>query len=164
MIHHISISAKDPQRVANVIADLWQTQALPFPPFPGAFIVILNDGHGTAIEIAPIGTELLPGQSDQEVQPGFNEHPSSFTATHAALSVPVSEARIKEIAAREGWRAETFDRVAAFRLVEFWIEDRMLLELMTPDMVQTYLDFMTPQNYADFFGFELPQTQAKLVA
>jgi hypothetical protein len=30
--------------------------------------------------------------------------------------------------------------------------------------VQTYLDFMTPQNYADFFGFELPQTQAKLVA
>lgn len=164
MIHHISISAKDPQRVAGVIAELWQTQFLPFPPFPGSFIVILNDGHGTAIEITPMGTELLPGQGDQEVQSAINENPSAFTPTHAALSVPVSEARIKEIAAREGWRAETFSRVDAFQVVELWIEDRMLIELLTPAMVQRYLDFMTTQNYADLFQFELPQTENQVAA
>lgn len=164
MIHHISISAKDPQRVANVIAEIWETQALPFPPFPGSYIVIPNDIHGTAIEVAPMGTELLPGQGDQEAQPGFNENPSPFTATHAALSVQISEARIKEIAAREGWRAETFDRASAFRLVEFWVEDRLLLELMTPEMTQRYLDVMNIESYVEMFGIELPQTVEKLVA
>jgi hypothetical protein len=164
MIHHISITAKDPQRVANILAELWQTVALPFPPFPGSYIVIVDDGRGTAIEIAPLGTELMPGEGDQEVQPGRNDNPSPFTATHAALSVPVSEERIKEIAAREGWRAETFDRVQAFRLVEFWVEDRLLLELMSPDMVQRYLDFLTTRNFAELFGFELPQAQEQLVA
>jgi hypothetical protein len=164
MIHHISISAKDPQRVARVLAELWQTQYLPFPPFPGSFIVILNDGHGTAIEVTPLGTELRPGQEHQDVQSLINESASIFTPTHAALSVPVSEARIKEIAAREGWRAETFDRVDAFQVIELWIEDRMLIELLTPAMAQRYLDFLTIENYANLFGFELPQAEEQLVA
>lgn len=160
MIHHISISAKDPQRVASVIAELWQTQFLPFPPFPGSFIVILNDGHGTAIEVTPMGTELMPGQDIQEVQSGINASPSAFTATHAALSVPVSEARIREIAAREGWQTGIFDRGPAFQVVEFWLEDRMLIELLTPAMAQRYLDFMTTQNFAELFGVDEQQLVA----
>ena len=164
MIHHISISARDPRRVARVIAELWQTQALSFPPLPGAFIVIAGDGHGTAIEVSPLGTELTPGEGDEQVQARLNEAPSPFTATHAALSVPVSEARIKEIAAREGWRAETFDRGPAFRLVEFWVENRLLIELLPPDMAQRYLDFMTPRNFAERFQLELPEAQERLVA
>ena len=164
MIHHISISAKDPQRVAKVIAELWQTQALPFPPFPGAYIVIVNDGHGTAIEVAPLGLELKPGADVQEVQPWVNENFSPYTATHAALSVPISEERIKEIAAREGWRVGTFDRGGAFCLLEFWVEDRLLLELLPPAMVQRYLDFTNLHNFAQLFQLELPQTQEQLVA
>ena len=61
MIHHISIAAKDPRRVAEVIAELWQTRSLPFPPVPGSFIVIADDGRGTAIEVVPLGAELMPG-------------------------------------------------------------------------------------------------------
>jgi hypothetical protein len=164
MIHHISISARDPQRVARVIAELWQTQFLPFPPFPGSYIVILNDAYGTAIEVTPLGTELQPGQDDEEVQPGVNVNSSAFTATHAALSVPISEAQIKEIAAREGWRAGTFDRGPAFRLVEFWVEDRMLIELLPPAMVQRYLDFMNTRNFAELFELELPQEEKQFAA
>lgn len=164
MIHHISIPAKDPQHVADVIAELWQGDALPFPPFPGSFIVIPGDEHGTAIEVVPLGVELRPGQADEEVQPKINEAASPFTTTHAALSTPLSEARIKEIAAREGWRAETFDRGPAFRLVEFWVENRMLLELLPPNMVQRYLDAMMPHNYAELFGLERPEAQEQLVA
>jgi hypothetical protein len=164
MIHHISISARDPQRVARVIAELWQTESLPFPPIPGAFIVIAGDGHGTAIEVSPLGMELTPGEGDQEVQARLNEDSSPFTATHAALSVSASEARIKEIAAREGWRAETFERGAAFRLVEFWVENRLLIELLPPEMVRRYLDFMTPRNFAEQFRLELPEARESLVA
>lgn len=164
MIHHISIPAKDPEHVASVIAELWQGEALPFPPFPGAFIVIAGDDHGTAIEVAPIGVELTPGKDDEEVQPKINAAPSPFTTTHAALSTPLSEAQIKEIAAREGWRAETFDRGPAFRLVEFWVENRLLIELLPPNMVQRYLDAIQPRKFAELFGLELPPAREQLVA
>jgi hypothetical protein len=153
MIHHISIGAKDPRRVARVIAELWQTVALPFPPVPGGYIVIADDGHGTAIEVTPLGTEIVPGEGDAEAQSRVNAGASPFTATHAALSVPLSAERVKEIAAREGWRTGTFERGGAFQVVELWVEGRLLLELLPPEMAQRYLDFLTPRNYAEAFGF-----------
>jgi hypothetical protein len=163
MIHHISIAAKNPQRVARVIASLWQTQALPFPPFPGSYIVINNDGHGTAIEVTPLGLELMPGEDDQEVQPYENHVPSPYTATHAAISVPVSEAEIRRIAEREGRRVGVFDR-GAFQLIEFWVENRLMLELLPPEMAQRYLDFATLENFAELFQVEFLQPQEQLAA
>ncbi|HEX8162409.1 MAG TPA: hypothetical protein VF538_11085 [Pyrinomonadaceae bacterium] len=148
MIHHISVAAKDPRHVADVIAELWQTEALPFPPVPGGYIVIADDGHGTAIEVTPLGTEIMPGEGDAEAQSKANAGASPFTATHAAISVPLGEARVKEIAAREGWRSGTFERGGAFDVIEFWVEDRLLLEVLPPEMARRYLDVMTTQNYA----------------
>jgi hypothetical protein len=154
MIHHISIAAKEPSRVAEVLAEIWNGYSFPFPPFPGSYITMPGDTLGTAIEVTPLGEELVPGCDSEEVQSRRNEDPSPFTATHAALSVPASEERIKEIAAREGWRAETFERGGIFRLVELWVENRMLLELLTPPMQRDYLSFMTPEKYAALFGFD----------
>jgi hypothetical protein len=152
MIHHISIGAKDPRRVARVIAELWQTEALPFPPVPGSFIVIADDGNGTAIEVTPLGTEILPGEGDAEARSVMNAGASPFTATHAALSVPLSVERVREIAAREGWRTGRFERGGAFEVVEFWVEDHLLLELLPPEMAQRYLDFLTTRNFAELLG------------
>jgi hypothetical protein len=42
------------------------------------------------------------------------------------------------IAEREGWRAIELSR-GAFRVIEFWIENRVMLELLTEDMAQEYL-------------------------
>ncbi|HWS53342.1 MAG TPA: hypothetical protein VN228_04425 [Pyrinomonadaceae bacterium] len=154
MIHHISIAAKEPSRVAEVLAELWGGYSFPFPPVPGSYIAMPGDTLGTAIEVTPLGGELVPGADGEEVQSRRNETPSPYTATHAAVSVPTSEARIKEVAAREGWRAETFERGGVFRLVELWVENRLLLELLTPAMQRDYLDFMTPEKYAGLFGFD----------
>ncbi|HZI19851.1 MAG TPA: hypothetical protein VEY09_14765 [Pyrinomonadaceae bacterium] len=159
MIHHISISAQDPRRVSEVLAELWQGYSMPFPPFPGAYIVLPGDAHGSAIEVGPLGTELVPGLGDQEAQATFNENPSPYTATHAALSVPASVERIREVAAREGWRAEIFDR-GPFKLVEVWIENRLLVEMLPPSMQGDYLAAMTPENLAAFFGHELARPGA----
>src|SRR5689334_17965039 len=148
MIHHISIGARDPRHVAEVIAELWQTRALPFPPVPGSYIVIADDGRGTAIEVSPLGTELMPGEGEEQAQSKFNADASAYTATHAALSVPVSRERIAEIARREGWRTGTFVRGGVFEVIELWVEGRLMLELLAPDMAQRYLDVMTTDNYA----------------
>jgi len=157
MIHHISISAADPRHVAEVIAELWRGTALPFPPTPGSYIVMPEDSYGTAIEIYPLGNEMVPGGDGQEVQTRAAATASPYTATHAALSVPVDEARVREIAEREGWRVERFSRGGAFEVLEFWVEGRLLLELLTPELVPQYLDFMVPRKYASLFGFALPQ-------
>lgn len=154
MIHHISISARDPRHVAEVLAELWQGYAMPFPPFPGSYITLPGDAYGTAIEVAPLGTELRPGDEGHEVQPAHDDGASPYTATHAALSVPVSEDRIKEAAARAGWRAETFSR-GPFSVVEVWVENRLLVELLPPSMQGEYLAALTPENFAAFFGVEI---------
>ena len=148
MIHHISVAAKDPRRVAGVLAELWRTRALPFPPVEGAYIVIADDGRGTAIEVVPLGAELMPGEGDEPAQTAANADGSQYTATHAALSVPLSRERVREIADREGWRTGEFVRGGVFEVIEFWVEGRLLLELLAPDMAQRYLDVMTSSNYA----------------
>lgn len=152
MIHHISIAAKDPRHVAEVLAELWQTRALPFPPVPGSYIIIADDGRGTAIEVSPLGTELLPGDGDEQAQSRLNAKASPYTATHAALSVPVGRERIRQIAEREGWRTGAFVRGGVFEVIEFWVEGRLILELLSPDMAQRYLDFMTTDCYEELLN------------
>ncbi len=66
MIHHISISAKNPQYVTQVLAEILNGQTAPFPPHPGGYVVLPFDKYGTAIEVYPLGTEILPGEGDDE--------------------------------------------------------------------------------------------------
>jgi hypothetical protein len=82
----------------------------------------------------------------------LNDNATPFTAMHAALSVPLSESRVKEIAAREGWRTGTFWRGGIFQVIEFWVEGRLLLELLSPNMVQCYLDFLTTEKFVGFLN------------
>ena len=136
MIHHISISAHKPLHVAEVLAELLQGSTFPFSPVPGGFVTVCEDGYRTMVEVYPLGTEMIPGQNEQDVQFAHVKEPSVYTATHAALSVTLDETRIKDIAAREGWRAVTCDRSGLFKVIEFWIENRIMFELLTPEMAQ----------------------------
>lgn len=147
MIHHFSLAARDPQRVAGVLAEVIGGQVFDFSPFPGSRIVIADDGHGTAIEVYPLGLELAPGEGSDPVHGIDNPGPSDFTATHAALSVALDEAALLGIAHREGWRAVVCARTVAFRVVEFWLENRVMLEFLTPEMARDYLRAIAPDNF-----------------
>ncbi len=149
-IHHISIPAENPQNVAQVLAEIWQGKAFPFPVFPGSYLVITDDPHGTAIEVSPLGTELIPGTTEVIAQ--TNPVPPRFTATHAALTVPLNQAEIEVIGAREGWRVLHCQRGPAFEVIEFWVENRLLLELLTPQMAHRYLTFMNSENWQKFLS------------
>jgi hypothetical protein len=58
-------------------------------------------------------------------------------ATHATVSLDRTVEEIKGIAAAQGWRAVQLSR-GPFDVVEFWIENHVMLELMTPDMEAAY--------------------------
>ena len=62
MINHISIAVNDTKKVAGVLAELWNGTVIPFPPAPDSFMVLANDGRGSAVEVTPINTVLVPGE------------------------------------------------------------------------------------------------------
>jgi hypothetical protein len=52
-----------------------------------------------------------------------------------------SREEIQAIARREGWRAVELSR-GPNRVIEFWVENAVLLELMTPSMAADYVRAM----------------------
>jgi hypothetical protein len=151
MIHHISIPANNPRHVAEVLAKIFGGKAAPFPPHPGSYLAVTYDEYGTMIEVYPLGIELIPGTGEQQVQFQDNTHPSQFYGIHAAISVPANQEQIEEIAASEGWRALRCNR-GNFEVIEFWIENHLMLEFLTPEMASQYLDFTQKRNLEQFFA------------
>jgi hypothetical protein len=90
MIHHLSISAQNPQHVAQVLAEILQGQPTPHPFNPGGYIIFPFDEYGTEIEVYPLGTEIVPGDSEELRAYIQNTAASQSTATHAMLSVPIN--------------------------------------------------------------------------
>jgi FMN phosphatase YigB (HAD superfamily) len=153
MIHHISIAADNPLHVAQVLAELLGGKAFPFDSNPGSYVALAFDAYGTLIEVHPRGTELQPGMGQDAVQHQVNPYPSAYTATHVAISILASEAEIRAIAAREGWRVERYERGDAFfDVIEFWVENHSLLELLSPELSARYLAFFEPQAIKEFLA------------
>ena len=176
MINHISVGVHNPENVASVLAEIWNGYAFPFPPSPGGFIVFANDGRGTAVEFTPVNMELIPGEGlpseenfsietpthEFEATFQYGEVSPAYISTHLALNSPLSEAEIKAIATREGWRTLTANRGGGmFQLVEVWVENRFMIEVFTPEMTQRYVELVTPENWANFFNFPfVPRPEA----
>jgi hypothetical protein len=147
MIHHISIAAHNPLHVSEVLAEVLQGTSVPFPSYPDSYLALALDSQGTMIEVHPFGTALFPGNEANEAGLLLSYPESShYTANHTAISVPVSEAQIQAIADREGWRMVRCQRGDYFDVIEFWIENQLLIELLPPEIVTQYLVFMEPRS------------------
>ena len=139
MIHHLSLPARDPKHVAQVLTELFGGTLTGFGPYRNSFIAWMGDEHGTAVEVYPTGTEMLPDQGSGQANFRHFETGSPYSATHAALSVDADRAEIFALAQREGWRAIELSR-GSNNVIEFWIENAVMLELMTPEMTRDYVD------------------------
>jgi hypothetical protein len=148
MIHHISIAAHNPLHVSQVLAELLQGQSVPFPGHSGSYVALAFDPQGTMVEVHPFGTALVPGDAaDEASQLLPNPAASVYTANHTAISVPVSTDRIQSIGKREGWRVAYCRRGDNyFDVIEFWVENQLLIELLPPEIVDRYLAFMSPES------------------
>lgn len=154
MIHHISIPAENPRHVAEVLAELWGGRVMPFQPTSGgyaseSYVAFACNAQGTAIEVYPLGTELVPGEGDEQADSQKNYRSSRYTATHAAISIPASREKVEQIGAREGWRVLHCTRGLSsssdyFEILEFWVENRLMIEMLTPEMAKQYTAFLDP--------------------
>lgn len=131
-IIHLSLAAAEPERVARVLAELMDGTVSTFSPTEGGFYVGTDSATAAAIEVYPLGTELVPG--DGAAQARFRKGTKAGPGpVHVALAVPVSRADIARIGAREGWRTLPCRRGGSFDVIEFWLENRTMLELIPED-------------------------------
>ena len=143
MIHHLSIAARDPEHVAGVLAELMGGVAVPFPPNPGSFFALQRDEHGSGVEVHPAGTELRPGGGNGA---GFERtEVHGFGPTHFALSVGIPGDAVEAIARREGWQCYRCDR-GPFHVIEVWLENEWMVEVLPPEYAAEYLASMRPER------------------
>ena len=153
MIFHISIPAKEPEVVARAVAELWGGEAFPFIPLArnGSWVAFAGDDRGSGMECYPRGAQISPSEE---------EHPTGFTvtvdqdiavatdpmagriATHAAVFSPLSQEQIIALADRHGWLSR-FAQRGRFHVVEFWLENAVMLEVITEELKHEYLATQT---------------------
>jgi len=142
VIHHLSIAARNPQHAAGVLAELMGGTAVPFPPNPGSFFALQLDEHGSGVEVYPSGTELQPGGAT-----GGNfvsKAARGYGPTHFVLSVSTDAATVQAIARRAGWHCFDCDR-GPFHVIEVWVENETMVEILPPDYSREYLAFTRPE-------------------
>lgn len=151
MIFHISIPARNPEQVAKAIAELWCGEAFPFLPMKGngSWVAFAGDDRGSAIECYPRGARLSPSQEEYpkgftvEVEAAQSDSPSAHhIATHAAVYSPLSQEQIIALAQRHGWLGRYAQR-GKFHVVEFWLENTVMLEVLPEPLKQEYLATQT---------------------
>ena len=102
MIHHVSISARDPKHVAGVLAELMDGKAYPFPGgVADSFMAVTGDDHGTMIEVYPETVTLEPGTGNSQAVCGTVPK-ADCAPFHVLLSVPIDRETVQKIGDREG--------------------------------------------------------------
>lgn len=166
MIAHVSLPARDPRATALLLATLIDGEVFDFPVVPGASIAVARDGSGLAIEVYPDGPAHHPGIGEPDpaaivdgpmAQPWEDQvhgeatqlQPSAF---HMALVSKLGDEGVMELARRHGLRAVSCDRAGVFRLVELWLDNAILVEVLNPAEAERYREFMNPEGCAPMFG------------
>ena len=140
MIFHLSIDCREPRRVAGVIAELFGSNiVVPFPPVGNgaSFMALAGDARNSGVEVYPrgMGLQLVEGVDECVGVPGEG----GFSATHFAMATPLEEEQVLAIARREGWTARVCSRGDQFDVIEFWIENDRMVEVLTAPMQAQYL-------------------------
>ena len=71
-----------------------------------------------------------------------NSQASSLAPIHIALKAPCDRETLGRIAAHEGWRCRLGKTGGAFDVnMDLWIEDRLMVEVITPASRQCWVSF-----------------------
>ena len=161
MIHHISIDAQNPLRVASVLAEIWKGKVYQFL-VPGSFLVIPFDSDGTHVVVLKRGDVWTPG-ADAESAKIHPASPADFVSAHAAISVPTAYSQIEQIGQREGWRVVTRHqgKGVPFSATELWVENRILFEFFPPEFISSYLQTMQPEVIDQMMGQPIQLTSGR---
>jgi len=167
MIAHFSIPSRTPKETAMFFASVIDGLVYDFGPVvPGAAIAVAKDGSGVAVEVYPIDVAHHPGKG--EVDPSVKaEGPSTLpwedqihpdhvqsrpSGFHIAMATKLAESKVIELAKANGWRTLACERAGVFGVVEVWIDNNLLVEVLVPAQAARYQSFMNVEGVAAMFG------------
>ncbi len=139
MLIHASIPARAPAVVARALATLLGGQSFPFPPWPGAFVAMAGDARGTTIEVYPADSVIAPGDGPSMARPMKTDQAAELSSFHLALATPCTQEQVTALARDRGWRAVRCSRGGRFDVIELWVENAVLIEVMTCEMYAQYV-------------------------
>jgi hypothetical protein len=145
MIFHFSIAADDPKRTATMLAELWRGEAFPFPMLgKGSWVAHAGDDQRSTIEVYPRDVALYPAERFGDLR---EESVPRHVPFHAAVATPLGIEEVEEIGKRYGCQTRVCQRGPWFRVIEFWVDNALMLEMLTPEMQQEYRDNVTIENW-----------------
>ena len=136
MILHASVVADDPKSTAEILAQLFGGLALPVGPGDGTWSAVGPEPIGNLISVLARGSEFHRSGDHVETRSGTRVRHSAF---HLLIETPLSEGEVLSLAEERGCRAHRA-RHGAFDVIEFWIDDCLLIEVATPELSQQYRD------------------------
>lgn len=166
MLAHISFPAKNPHDTAKFFAAIIDGKAFDFPVVQGAAIAVGNDGSGTAIEVYPQEMMHHPGEGSADPDYISNSPqtmpwetqiyaesqyggPSTF---HLALTTHLSETDVIAQANARGWRCLACERAGVFGVIEVWVDNIYLVEVLVAEQAARYKAFLTVEGCEAMFG------------
>ena len=152
MIAHVSQPAMDCAKVARVLAELIGGGTLRFPPGGADAWNCWSASNDFQIVVTPCGQMMVPGAHEQ-IWIGCETARDSARSyeSHFAIAVERPAADILEIARAAGWQARVCNRGGMFNLVEVWIENAYLVEVLDPAQMADYRRTMTVENWRRAF-------------
>ena len=78
---------------------------------------------------------------------GLRTNPRRHNATHMAIATQLSQEEVIAICEREGWPAKYRLRGGVFGVIEIFVEDCQMVEVLTPEMQQQYVSAITIDNW-----------------
>lgn len=135
MILHASIVADEPRAAAEVLARLLGGRALPIGPGEGTWTAIGPDPVGNTISVLGRGSEFhrRVGQHLDTLR----GEPVRHSGFHLLLDTELSEADVLSLAGERDCHAQRATH-GAFEVIEFWIDDCQLIEVVTPALGRAY--------------------------
>ena len=138
MILHASVVADEPRKTAETLARLLGGIALPLGPGEGTWSAIGPDPIGNLVSVLKRGSEFHRAPGHVETRQGA---PIRHSAYHMLIDSPLDEAGVFKLAEERGCQAMRA-RHGAFDVIEFWIDDCLLIEVATPDLGAAYREMI----------------------
>lgn len=140
MILHVSITADEPRSTAETLARLLGGRAIPLGPNEGSWTAVGPDPVGNVVEVMERGSEFRRSGSKVETIKGEPQRHAGF---HLLMESPMSEQQIYELAEETGTTAYRASRGIFGDLIEFWIDDCLLVEVLPLSWARAYRKLLT---------------------
>jgi hypothetical protein len=150
MILHASFTVDTPRDAAMTVAELMGGEAFPFPGLDErAWIAMSGDAFGTLVEFLPRGIEFH--YVENKTVAHRHGAQTRQSGCHILVETPYDAARVLAIAEARSCLAHLANH-GPIQVIEFWIEQSLLIEVVTQQLASAYKNLATLANVRAMAG------------